>query len=77
MTFHKGQRNLTMDDVVKTRDGRSARIVSVDHVQIRNVVAFVDTNNDGQEYVISYYSNGDFSRKHLRDPSHMLDLVLQ
>jgi len=73
MTFHELPRKLTMDDVVKTRDGRSARILAVDRSGARSVVALLIGNNCKVQSVHTYHHNGRFSQ----GCESRLDLIIQ
>jgi len=75
MTLNNRQRNLTMDDVVKTRSGKIARIISTDRVGSGSVVALVSYNGRVvKENLHIYYPNGDYLLEGIESP---LDLVIQ
>lgn len=71
---HQPPRNRRLNDFVKTRDGRKARIISVDKAGSKNVVALV-MNENGTEGVHDYYPDGNFYVQSVGGPEHPLDLV--
>jgi len=74
MASDKSSRALTMDDVVKTRDGREAVIVEIDLNDLDCIAEI--THKDGLKSKYFYYPDGKFCSYNSGGP-HPLDLVLQ
>jgi len=75
MNSQNKQRNLTMDDVVKTRSGLTVRILAVDRESSESVITLVNYNEKGaQERIHAYSSNGTYLFGGVESP---LDLIIQ
>jgi len=65
---------MRMNDFIKTRDGRPARIVCINRKNGRSLVALI-MNENGTESTHDYYPDGNFYVQSVGGPEHPLDLV--